>query len=1026
MASHQHRHDSAPSDEGGAVLIAGWAIKEGLKFKTWKKRYFILRERLQEEQLAVPQFEDLTHVLVYYRSPSHALQGHQPLGAILISKSRTSVVETVKKNKRSILVTTRLPSIDPSVNKDNFIPRCFIPLDGTSPWLKCLTTLTASPFGEVLRRQTFGTRKVRPVSLLIASTDADDDAVAATSTCQSGPKEQQADNDSFKNFDDVAPWIAESVDGADTPEATQQQTLDKGKDESNEVEDPIDIPDIKSDEGEGDTDDEAGDARDHSPTAGMLRPSDVFEEFNKVITPETTANVNGVFLLKVTNKKVEIERWTLDLKNEHGRIVAGDGDLTPDVTITLNERTLMRWLNQKLSVSKAFMLGKIKVEGNAKLPLKLIVLEPIFDQARKSVLARNGSATKPLTKSIKPGFQLLKAGWGMKEGGTFPRTWKRRFFVLRTKMQDELESHPAATHVLLYFDKREHALKGDKPTGAFVITKGATIVGESRRSAALARCISLETPGIKRTYWFQPEGDISAWQQILTDLAVPHDPEDQNDLDPEDDFEDTRDFQRHMSEVSATTLGSIAESCLDEENVNTSPTLEDRIRKTFIGLEIALTETLVKSVGGVFVVNVTSTIAGAAQSWTLDLTSGSGSIVENSVGKDTSSAPSADTTVTLSDETIEKWFSKIIDPLTALMEGKLVVEGDQMKMMSLISLEPSLQASWQATSPAKQTRTISLADRIRGTFSGLESALTEDLVKSVNGVFVVNVTSATDGAAQSWTLDLTSESGSISEVSVGGESVTPEADTTVTLSDETIEKWFNKELNPLTALMEGKLVVDGDQMKMMSLISLEPSLQTAWQTACIRDAELGPEPDPAEAATTAEVIHVAVDIPGANKDQHAKPNSEEENSTVDDAKFDSISEEATQSNLSDTAKTITVTDANGCNVLFAGWGVKEGGTIKSWRRRFFVLRTKLDNELKSFPDVTHVLLYFGKREDAIDGSKPTGAVAISKGKSTITEVKRGSKICIAVSTPGIDRTYFFRPESSIQSWLSMLNFTDEH
>ena len=36
--------------------------------------------------------------------------------------------------------------------------------------------------------------------------------------------------------------------------------------------------------------------------------------------------------------------------------------------------------------------------------------------------------------------------------------------------------------------------------------------------------------------------------------------------------------------------------------------------------------------------------------------------------------------------------------------------------------------------------------------------------------------------------------------------------------------------------------------------------------------------------------------------------------------------------------------ADGVQVLLAGWGSKEGGTFKTWRRRFFILRNRLPGE----------------------------------------------------------------------------------
>lgn len=37
---------------------------------------------------------------------------------------------------------------------------------------------------------------------------------------------------------------------------------------------------------------------------------------------------------------------------------------------------------------------------------------------------------------------------------------------------------------------------------------------------------------------------------------------------------------------------------------------------------------------------------------------------------------------------------------------------------------------------------------------------------------------------------------------------------------------------------------------------------------------------------------------------------------------------------------------------------QEGSVVKSWRKRWFVLRVKMSKEYKNYPEITHVLTYF--------------------------------------------------------------------
>ena len=53
-----------------AVLLAGWGVKESSRFKTWKRRYFVLREATDVEAKS----GQCTHVFLYYKSQKHAMK----------------------------------------------------------------------------------------------------------------------------------------------------------------------------------------------------------------------------------------------------------------------------------------------------------------------------------------------------------------------------------------------------------------------------------------------------------------------------------------------------------------------------------------------------------------------------------------------------------------------------------------------------------------------------------------------------------------------------------------------------------------------------------------------------------------------------------------------------------------------------------------------------------------------------------------------------------------------------------------
>jgi hypothetical protein len=52
--------------------------------------------------------------------------------------------------------------------------------------------------------------------------------------------------------------------------------------------------------------------------------------------------------------------------------------------------------------------------------------------------------------------------------------------------------------------------------------------------------------------------------------------------------------------------------------------------------------------------------------------------------------------------------------------------------------------------------------------------------------------------------------------------------------------------------------------------------------------------------------------------------------------------------------------------MLAGWGVKEGGHVKTWKRRFFVLRSATADETSVY-GCTHILLYYKSDKQANSG-----------------------------------------------------------
>lgn len=127
-------------------------------------------------------------------------------------------------------------------------------------------------------------------------------------------------------------------------------------------------------------------------------------------------------------------------------------------------------------------------------------------------------------------------------------------------------------------------------------------------------------------------------------------------------------------------------------------------------------------------------------------------------------------------------------------------------------------AEKEEPSTKQQSQSITGSGETVKTFQSIEKMLTEDLVKSMGGVFIFNLTGGEPGE---WYLDMVTGRGEI------GQGAHPHGKSNVHMSmtSEDFNRMFQGKLKPTMAFMSGKLKIKGDMGMAMKLEKLMGKMQ---------------------------------------------------------------------------------------------------------------------------------------------------------------------------------------------------------
>ncbi|KAL3869512.1 hypothetical protein ACJMK2_042183 [Sinanodonta woodiana] len=113
------------------------------------------------------------------------------------------------------------------------------------------------------------------------------------------------------------------------------------------------------------------------PVSGF-KSAPVFEEIKKALEKDGANLVNkikGVFCFKVKGADGKEGIWIVDAKNGTGSVTFG-GPAKGDVTLNMSDEDLLSLMTGKLNPQQAFFQGKLKIQGNMGLAMKLKDIQP--------------------------------------------------------------------------------------------------------------------------------------------------------------------------------------------------------------------------------------------------------------------------------------------------------------------------------------------------------------------------------------------------------------------------------------------------------------------------------------------------------------------------------------------------------------------------------------------------------------------------------------------------------------------------
>ncbi|KAK1800641.1 hypothetical protein P4O66_005847 [Electrophorus voltai] len=114
--------------------------------------------------------------------------------------------------------------------------------------------------------------------------------------------------------------------------------------------------------------------------AVSVRIADIFNVFKRRITTELVKSTQGVYKFELSGKDPGV--WYVDLKNEGGSAGSGEPPNNADVVMSMDSDNFVKMFTGNLMPTMAYMSGKLKIEGDLSLAIKLEKLMALMNKSK--------------------------------------------------------------------------------------------------------------------------------------------------------------------------------------------------------------------------------------------------------------------------------------------------------------------------------------------------------------------------------------------------------------------------------------------------------------------------------------------------------------------------------------------------------------------------------------------------------------------------------------------------------------------